>query len=216
MKRFNTHKLFYKSYPYKIQWYSHLTSIFRGDDLVYCREMLDHHHNQLTVDNTITIVKWRETVTIPVSEFYKAQKVYQTLSKNLDYKVRVEYPMLTIYSVDREWLYQLATEIDVDEWWEPNITLEPNILIMGPKMKGWEFKVTLGPNIPLDFYNWVDKNHDKIKIGNKLFKCIAQRSSHLSGYYFYVKSEKMLSLITMILSNGIQRIDKIVIEDRNV
>ena len=178
--------------------------------------MLDHHHTQLNVEKSITIVKWRETISIPVSDFNKAQKVYQSLSKQSNYKIRVEHPMLTVYSVDREWLYQLAKDINADEWWEPSVNLEPNLLIMGYKMEGWGFKITLGPDIPADFYNWALVNKSKLKIGNKLCTNIENRQRYLSGYYFYVKNEKMLNLATLVLGNGIQRIDKIVIDDQNV
>ena len=216
MKKYNTPKLFYKLYPYKIQWYSYFSNYFRGDDLTYCREMLDHHHNQLDVEKSITIVKWRETISIPVSDFNKAQKVYQSLSKQSKYKIRVEHPMLTIYSTDREWLYQLAKDINVDEWWETSLTLESNVLIMGYKMEGWGFKITLGPDISSDFYPWALINQDKLKIGNKLLKNIENNQRNLSGYYFYVRNEKMLSLASLVLGNGIQRVDKIVIDDQNV
>ena len=215
MKKYNTPKLFYKLYPYKIQWYSHFASYFRGDDLAYCREVLDQHHRQLKNNKVITIVKWRETVKIPITEFYKAQKVYQTLCRQSNYKIRVEHPMLTIYSTDRRWLYNLAKDIDADEWWEPSVDLQPDVLIMGPKMAGWEFKITLGGNVPAGCYDWAEANLDKLKIGNKLRRFINNRQRYLSGYYFYVRSEKMLSLATIVLGGGIQRIDKIVIEDTN-
>lgn len=161
------------------------------------------------------VQRWREQVRVSPIQVAEAQRIYTALSKNKDYKLRVENNYITIYSKDRDWLYDLGEVLDASEWWEPDIELEPGIVIMGPKMEGWGYKITLGLNVPDTFNKWAIANSNKIKIGNKLLSLLKSNQRHLSGYYFYVQNEKMLNLVSLVLASGIQRIDKIVVDDRS-
>ena len=162
------------------------------------------------------IKKWREQIRVSPIQVAEAQRLYTALSKNKDYKLRVENESITVYSQERDWLYNLAVVLDVQEWWEPESELTPGVLIMGPKMTGWEYKVTLGIDVPSTFCQWAVANSDKLKIGNKLLQMLQSGHRHYySGYYFYVRNEKMLNLINLVIGSGIQRIDKIVVDDRS-
>jgi hypothetical protein len=112
-------------------------------------------------------------------------------------------------------LYDLGDVLNAQEWWEPDTKLEPGILVMGPKMEGWEYKITLGCNIPDGFYNWAVANADKLKVGNKLMSMIASRQRNLSGYYFYVHNDKMLNLVSLVIGPALQRVDKIVVDNES-
>lgn len=161
------------------------------------------------------VQRWREQIRVSPVEVAEAQRIYTALSKNKDYKLRVENNYITIYSKDKDWLYDLGKVLDAYEWWEPDTKLEPGILVMGPKMEGWGYKITLGLNVPDTFNKWAITNSDKIKIGNKLLSLLKSNQRHLSGYYFYVHNEKMLNLVSLVIGPGIQRIDKIVVDDRS-
>ena len=50
---------------------------------------------------------------------------------------------------------------------------------------------------------------DKSKIGPVALDCIS-KSGWYSGYYFYLRDEKLLSLIMLLVGNNIRRVDKLV------
>lgn len=215
MKRNKTPKLFFQEYPYKLVCYTKFANSFRGNDLAYIREMLDQFYNNVKSGNTDLYIRtWRSQIPVTIEDLDEVQTIYNTLSANTDYKLRVEQQWLAIYSKDKDWLYKLGLIVDAYEWWEPQTELEPNVIIMGPKMKGWEYKITLGRNIPTEFYTWALNNLDKLKVGNRLIKYF-KNQTYVEGYYFYVRNEKMLNLVSLVLNQGIQRIDKIVIDDQN-
>jgi len=190
-----------------------LSHYFRGGDLIYTREMLDHLQTQLEETGKIVLRRFRHPVNLSPYELFNAQKIFSALSKNNNFRIRVEQCDLSIFSIERGWLYNLAKTVNANEWWEPTGILEPNTLIMGSAMASWEYKITLGPNVPTSFCKWVIQNKEKIKIGNTFMKSVINESKYLNGYYFYVKNEKMLNLVTLVLGPSIQRVDKIVIED---
>lgn len=212
---FKTPKLFFKCYPYKLVFYTKFANSFRGNDVGFIREMLDQYFNSLKEgQHKLYLRRWKDSVPVSTEDLAEVHAIYSALADRQDYRLRVENDFLTIYSIDREWLYQLAVDLDASEWWEPIEELEPGILIMGPKMKGWEYKITLGPRVPTAFYTWALNNIDKLKVGKKLQEYF-KSNSFVDGYYFYVRNEKMLNLVSLVLGQGIQRIDKIVIDDRS-
>lgn len=162
----------------------------------------------------MTLVYWGGVVDIKPHELHQAQKVFTVISKNPN-KIRVEGRYLQLYSEHKDWLYTLAQQIDIYEWWEPEGLLQPNTVVMGESMKGWEYRVTLGRNIPNTFPKWALNNADKLRYGTVFKSVIEQGGTYLSGQYFYVRNEKMLNLATLVLGPSITKIDKIIIEDKN-
>ena len=178
--------------------------------------MLDHCQHQLEENGKIIINGWRSSFILSREDLFRAQRVYSALSTtDAEYQLRIEGTSFVIYSTDRDWLHNLGNYVDASEWWEPASTLEPNTIVMGPTMQGWGYKITLGSKVPKDFHTWALNNTHKLKIGNTLLKSISKKYTYLDGYYFYVKDEKMLNLVTLVLGSGVRRIDKIVIEDKN-
>ena len=177
--------------------------------------MLDHYFLHLAEGKPMYVTLWREKIRVSPVQVAEAQRIYTALSKNKNYKLRVENGYITIYSSERDWLYDLGVLLDAQEWWEPDTKLEPGILVMGPKMEGWGYKVTLGLNVPESFHNWAITNTDKLKIGNKLMNMLINKQRGLSGYYFYVRNDKMLNLVSLVIGPGLQRVDKIVVDDRS-
>lgn len=215
MIKCKTPKLFYKEYSYKLVICTKFADHFRGNDLGYVREILDHYFSNLKMGRDIYITSWREVQTLTQKDLSQLSTIYQSLSQNSNYRLRAEGGFLVVYSKNRDWLYKLGTNVAAIEWWEPNQDLEPNVLIMGSKMKGWEYKITLGRNVPSDFYEWSLNNSEKLKIGKKLKSYLERNTKYIEGYYFYVRNEKMLNLVCLVLGRGIQRIDKIIIDDQN-
>lgn len=215
MNKYKTPKLFFNKYPYKLVFKTIFSNSFRGNDLIYIREMLDHYFLHLAEGKPMYVQLWREQTRVSPVQVAEAQRIYTALSKNKEYKLRVEQGYITIYSKERDWLYDLGDVLNAQEWWEPDTKLEPGILVMGPKMEGWEYKITLGCNIPDGFYNWAVANADKLKVGNKLMSMIASRQRNLSGYYFYVHNDKMLNLVSLVIGPALQRVDKIVVDNES-
>lgn len=208
MKKFNTTKLFYGEYLYKLVWSSPCAPYFRGNDLSYVQSMIEDHYSQANRDNKATIRTWLGITSIDLDHIHQLKSIHTALS-NQKYKLRVEGQGLSIYSTSKEWLHELALDIHAKEWWEPNSMLESNVIIMGPKMKGWEYRITFGTTIPDAFYNWIENNWDNVKIGKCAKRYIAKKSRYLNGYYFYVRNQKMLTVLSLVLGQGIQRIDRI-------
>ena len=52
-------------------------------------------------------------------------------------------------------------------------------------------------------------NQNKVKIGQVCLEEI-KNNGYVRGFYFYVRDEKVLRLVTLMIGNSITRIDKIV------
>lgn len=218
MKQLESTKLFYGRYPYKLVWNTPISGWFRGSDLKSIRNALDHLQRQYNERKKMHISLWSRSVVVLISELHDAQKVYTYLNKETGYRIRVEGTEVSIYSECRDWLWSLCQSIpnSVTEWWEPTNPLQPNTVILSERLKGWEYRITLGANVPKEFINWAQKNLDKLRMGSVVkFQIKNHKSPYLSGYYFYVRNDKMLSLVSLILGSSIARIDKIIIEDKN-
>lgn len=211
-----THKLFYGKYPYKLVWHSPIAFSFRGGDLISVRKTLDDLQTQLAGSKVAKIPSWYSRfIVVEPKEVHDAQKVFTSLSNIKDFRLRVEGKDVGIFTLDRQWNINLMNSISsVSEWWEPENSLIPNSIIMGPSMEGWEYRITLGRNVPDAFYRWVKNNYSKIKLGPSIKEGI-ENNNPLYGFYFYVQNQKMLNLVTLVLGSSIRRIDKIVIPDKN-
>jgi hypothetical protein len=64
-------------------------------------------------------------------------------------------------------------------------------------------------NINKDFAIWVKANSDKCQIGQLTLNDI-ETQGHLYGNYMYVRDEKILNLLLLLIGNSISRVDKIV------
>lgn len=217
MKRYNTPKLFYGKYCYKLIVRSPIANWFRSGDLSVIRETIDGLQQQYKEKKRIHIQTWLRTIDVSLQDLHDAQKIYTAISKQDDFRIRIEGFTIGLFSNDRDWLENLSKSISrsVEEWWEPSIVLQPNTLVMSPTMKDWGYKITLGSDVPAGFFKWFELNQDKIKAGNTLRSNINHGQTYLSGYYFYVKNEKVLNLVTLVLGPSIQRIDKIVVDNKN-
>ena len=60
-----------------------------------------------------------------------------------------------------------------------------------------------------NFYKWLSNNDDKVKIGDTCLESI-KNGNYVRGFYFYIRDDKVLSLIHLMISGGIARIDNLV------
>lgn len=163
----------------------------------------------------MVLMHWGGPLYVTVNDLHDAQKMFRAMAKN-PHKIRVEGRFVQLYAEHKDWIERLSHQIKAYEWWEPEGLLQPNTVVMGETMAGWEYRITIGRNIPNSFGNWALKNIDKIKCGTKFKEALDNNALHwLTGLYFYVRSDKMLNLVSLILGPSIAQIDKIIIEDKN-
>lgn len=210
-----TTKLFYDHYLYKVVIVNGLSSIFRDKNFSFAKKMLDDL--QLCYENHEPLVMkyYARQQLIKESDFLVAKYLLNLFEKSDGYTFRIEHPRLTVYSNDKHWLESnlLNHEIDIIEYSQPDnryidqLKVKNTILFNNPF--DYEYKVTLDSKVDSSVYNWLMGNQNKVKIGQVCLEEI-KNNGYVRGFYFYVRDEKVLRLVTLMIGNSITRIDKIV------
>lgn len=224
MRYYETTKLFYNKYLYKLNFSNELNTIFRTEfqkdgRLSLARQKLDElrlfHREGLPMEIPI----WRTVKKIREEDYIEARHLYATLLRTKeDYRIRVEsWGGITVFANSEELLNKIAKGISNRRRLEfyrpdPNVIneIKPNIII-SPNPVEWPIKVTLGCNIRnySSFAKWAENNPDKVRIGKKALESLHSHG-FVDGYYFFVKTEKVLSIINIIIGDNIRRIDHVV------
>jgi len=223
MKQFETTKLHYGKYQYKLVLSNQLNTIFRSSlqkssALGYAREKLDQLTESYQKNEPMSEIVWRTTRTVPIDHYLDAKNIYSLLKFAEDYKIRLNPGRtLIIYSNDKALLKKISNKMKVSnrEFWEPAAALskflqtEKNVILTN-SVPEFPIKVTFGNNkINPDFINWLDANQDKSRVGKSTINNI-RKGYFTSGLYFYVRDEKVLNLISMLVGHNIRRIDYLV------
>ena len=223
LKLLETRKLHFGKYLYKLVLSNSLCSVFRtelqkGAALSYAKENLDQLTKQYETGEPLTTVRYRTYTEIPDKEYLDALSIYNILKDSSDYKVRTTYyRTLTIYSNDINMLHRISDSMRTSnlELWKPNkehialLTSDKNIIVVD-KPTDMTLKITFKRgNINKDFAIWVKANSDKCQIGQLTLNDI-ETQGHLYGNYMYVRDEKILNLLLLLIGNSISRVDKIV------
>jgi len=223
MKKFETKKLHYERYLYKLVLFNRLNTIFRTElqkqgKLSYAREYIDKLNESYQQGKPLEMQVYRARTPVPADSFLDAKDIYTFLKSMNDYKVRVDpWGTLTIYSNEKERLLDIAQTMRTStrEFWEPDETyvdllIDNSNTILIDEPTDFPIKVTLGRGkLSSDLGRWLAANPDKSKVGDKALAEIS-RQGYVDGLYFYVKNEKILSLLSLIASDSIRRIDKLV------
>lgn len=214
-KLYNTDKMFYNVYHSKLVVHNQLAHIFREKKWSYAKSVLDHL--QKSHEQNTNLIWQRGLRHDPVSEddFITATKFYQTFKqkKDDDFKLRVENCFFQVYSNDTAWLVELSKLTNKSvQLWSPAVEhvglLDSNTIIKN-KPFAYDYKISLKNRVDPSFAVWAKNNKDKIKIGSKLLRYI-EHSAYVKSMYFYVRDEKILQLIHLMIGSSILRIDKIV------
>jgi hypothetical protein len=223
LKRFETRKLFYAEYLYKLVLRNELNTIFRtelqpNEKLSFARTQLD----QLTENyrNNLPLYKkdWRADIPVEVNEYFDAMEIYRTLKDSNDYKLRIDpHSTLTLFSNNKKALLDLAGKLKTStvDFWEP---IEQHIELLNSTSK--IIIVDTIPTLPLkihfnskrinrDFSKWIQANNDKCKIGKTALNNL-EKYGHLTGLYMYVRDEKILNLVILLAGNSIRVVEKLV------
>jgi hypothetical protein len=227
LKQFETKKLHYGKYLYKLVLSNSLSSIFRTDyqrkdTLSYARSKLDELSFSYERGETLLLKRYRTDIEVDVNTFLDAKDVYTALkSSQSEYKIRIDsLSHLSIYSNDKSILDLIVKKIRSGwmELWVPTLEYtnylsnNENIILVDKKPK-FPYKVTLGgKKVPVEFATWLKANTDKSKIGSKALEQI-ENHSYVNGFYFYIRDEKVLNLIQMLVGHNIRRVDKLIYKE---
>lgn len=190
MKELETTKLWYNRYLYK----------------VVMRNKLGYH---IGWGNRYILRSW--TVDEDMEDLY-------ALIKDRDVKTRGEGAYISVFTNETSLVKKLHERFgkDIEEIWEPDPEREhllknANTIIVKEK-PSYPIKVTMNDRrMSGDFAKWIDANSDKIKIGDAAFRAV-KRGWMTGGLYFYLRDDKVLSLINLLIPDNIRRIDKLVCE----
>jgi hypothetical protein len=209
-----TTKLFYDQYLYKLVITNSLASIFRNNNLAYARGQLDRIQLDYESNSVLRLTMYSRNIAITKQEFVAAKILLSELDIRDDYKIRIENPNMSIYSNNKQWIKTLiAKPLVTKEFWEPKLgttdLLVKNNIIITDESFGFKYKITLKDRIDSQFYNWLIANPNKVKIGTTCLQSI-KNSNYVRGFYMYIKDEKILQLITLMIGTSIARIDNLV------
>ena len=212
LNRFETTKLFYDEYPYKLVLHNSLSYLFRSKNLSFAKDNLDLLQQQLDEGEPLNLGSYYRRNPVEAETFFEAKNLYIEFSKQDDYKLRISNPHMQIYSHDRDWLLLVSSKIkSAYEFWEPNksyiSSLAKNTILVD-KPTEFEYKVTLGNRCDSNLAEWIKSNPDKIKAGDICLNTI-EDNGYTTGLYFYVKNDKILQLLNLFVSK-LSRIDKLV------
>lgn len=213
MNKFETLKLFYNRYNYKISIKNSLGSIFRDKNLTFARDELDKlQYMHEGKDYPLTILRGLRTINVPFDDFLTAKFLLSEFEKQQDYKLRVENPDLSIYTNNKSWIESLLENRLLNVYGvyypSPDTTLEKNTIIMDHPFP-YEYKVGLKDRVDPTLARWIKNNKDKVKIGPVALRTIEQ-NGYCRGFYFYVKNDKILQLVNIMINGSIARVDKII------
>lgn len=209
MKTCETTKLFYGEYGYKLEVFLRIASIFRNKNFEHCAKVLQRLKNENGADYTIRMPYWAYGY-VSGADLKDAEYLLERFTEqdSKQFKLRVEQGRLSVYSNNPEWLQELSSKVSVPlYYWEPKVTLEKNTVFLREQIP-FEYRVTCKGNGSSAFAKYASENTDKIKIGDCALEC-HQNGWQIDNLYFYVKNDKVLTLVQLMLSNLIRRVDKV-------
>ena len=204
-----TKRLFMDKYQYKTVLVCPVASWFRGVNLEYVREKLLEIENKLLPLETPLWSKLRNK-----KDLEYCLKLEHALSTIKDFSVRVEHPLISLYSnnindivsvsnIDPERVKYVSKPGD-----KVRPKLEKNTVFL-PKIK-YGFKITLGKSTHSheNFISWAAKS-EHVKLTKSCIRELG-RSKSWGGSYFYVKNETSITMVRMFLTAEISRIDRVI------
>lgn len=217
LQKYETHKLFYGKYFYKLGLYNNLGHIFREKNLSFARQILDKLQNDYENGELLSFSLGMRVNPVQEETFLEAKKLYKFFSKADDYMLRIERGFVCVYSNDKNWINKIIQDLKpgtVREFYEPlkeDFDLLSSNTIIVNHSNGYEYKVTLGnkKGSP-EFARWAKNNNKLIKLGPVAESEMLNRG-YVANMYFYARDEKTLQLCHLMLDN-IRRVDKLVVK----
>jgi hypothetical protein len=200
-----TKKLFLDTYSYKVVIISVFASVFRGNDLDAVSKKLAYYKAN---GATKSLQFWSKNASI--DDVTLAENILNLLTLMSDYVVRIESPLISIYTNDLEDVKKITDTItDIVKYVSlSEKELEKGVIYL--KKIDFDYKITLGHiRTPQDaLIKWCD-NNSKIRMP-KTCKEQLELGWGCKQRYFYVKDDRSLIMVKMFLGSNIQRIDRVV------
>lgn len=213
LKRYNTEKLFYNTFYYKLTLSTPLAYLFREKKFHFARESLANMQEFYDNKQPIKMHRGRLFKTISDTEFLEAKQILKELELGVDFRIRIDLNRMHLYSNDLSWLETLSNFVSGKKYlFELNKDysnlIGKNVIV---KNKPWDYKYKLYLKDTVDpsLARWLENNKDKSKVGTILLQRIKLKQ-YVKNMYFYVRDDRILQLVTLMVGNSIQRIDKIV------
>lgn len=200
-----TVRLFNGKYKYKIVLLSKAASWFRGADLANVKKCISSAPN-----SNMLWVKKLDTTDINYS-----LKLVTALTPMSDYMIRVESPYINFYTNKSEDIEKLA-KINADnvkyvcapmQGSESDLDMQKIIV----KKLDYNYRVTMGKTSQSysNFVTWAEDKPEKIKLPKRARSQLT-KSKSWGGYYFYVKDDKLLTVVKVFLGGDIQHVEQCV------
>lgn len=196
-------------YQYKTVLVCPVASWFRGVNLDYIREKLLEIEDKPLPLETPLWSKLRNK-----NDLDYCIKLEHALSTIKDFFVRVEHPLISLYSNNIDDITSVSN-IDPDRVKyvsKPGDKVRPKLeknTVFLPKIK-YGFKITIGKSTQSheNFIEWASKS-DHVKLTKSCIRDLT-RSKSWGGSYFYVKDERSITMVRMFLTAEISRIDRVI------
>ena len=207
MRTLETKKLFYNEYPYKLGIQNSLAHIFREKKFRFAREELSRLELMYEMNKPLELGSFRRK-TYNTRTFFECKWLYKELTARNDYKIRVEYPTVQLYSHDKDWLLYLANKVEMPLYfYEPPVVLAKNTILV-EKPSDYEYRITLNTKPDPSLSKWIESNPKLAKAGPIFLEEVAN-NGYSKGLYFYVRDDKVLNIVGLMLGSS-GRVDKIV------
>lgn len=217
-----TTKLHYGKYLYKATFRNTVLFAFsnyrnaKKDRLSLAESVIDSLDRQFAENKKLTVAVWRTNKSITKTEYQEAKQILFLLQEHSDWRTRVELGRyMSIYTSSKELLDQLSDNCGAIEIHTPEEGME-NFLLLNidtavvKTVPEYEYRVYLkGHKTDPSFANWLKANTDKSRVGDLTLFNIAA-GHHVSGNYFYVKNDKVLTIVRMLIGHNIRRVEKLV------
>jgi hypothetical protein len=214
-----TEKLFYNRYSYKLVCRNDLANEFRNNRLHHVGKLLDSLQLSYESNLPLQLERYR-IIQVGIPSFEDAKLIYNELKNKKDYRLRISFKELTIYSNKKEWLYNLGSKMRQGlEWWEPQSELTP--LTPGftylKRPIPYEYRLYIKGRLSDEAVTWLlTNNNDKVKLGPTLIDYLQEGNKiRLDDFYFYVKSDRVLTILRLLMPGSIRSINKVVCMNKN-
>ena len=201
-----TTKLFNNKYKYKIVLVCKSAGWFRGCNFEYVDERL--------VNQPVEKDPWVTKLTH--DEIYFTAKLCELFKKLTDYEIRVENPFISFYTNNNADVEKIA-KIDSSRVKYVSLpkagtetVLDNHSVIV--KNLDFDYKVTMGKTRQnfSEFVAWCE-DKDKIRMPKRAKRDLC-KSACWGGSHFYVKGDKMLTMVKMFVGSYIHTVESVVKE----
>lgn len=216
MYKFESVKLFYNKFYYKLELFTGAAFLFRNKDLKTVKQTIDEFWANIDLVKTRDINNWPTTLSYstrywlqrfnPTEEdINNCQKLHTYLSQtDKTAKVRVEITNLSIYSNLKDPLWKLGDSLSSPfvQFYEPSDEvkdkLKPNVLFHSFADK-YKYKITLGKVYDSSLAAYIKANNNNfVKAGPACIEAIENLSiGSYNNFYIYVRDDNILNLLSM-------------------